>query len=92
MWRVTEGGIASHDVMGLDDETGQDGRALLSRVMRGGVRVAPTSAGRGPARCAARVAQLPAALRALDSGSPYAVRVSVALDQLASSAVIRAGG
>ena len=39
VWRVTEGGIARHDVMGLEDETAQDGRALLSRVMRDGVRV-----------------------------------------------------
>ena len=38
VWRVTEGGIAKHDVMGLEDETAQDGRALLSRVMRNGVR------------------------------------------------------
>ena len=93
VWRVTDGGIASHDVMGLDDETGQDGRALLSRVMRGGVRVAPIAPlAEVRQRCAARVAQLQAALRALDGGSPYAVRVSVALDQLARSAVIRAGG
>jgi nicotinate phosphoribosyltransferase len=93
VWRVTDGGIASHDVMGLDDETGQDGRALLSRVMRGGVRVAPIAPlAEVRQRCASRVAQLPAALRALDDGSPYAVRVSVALDQLARSAVIRAGG
>jgi nicotinate phosphoribosyltransferase len=93
VWRVSDGGIASHDVMGLDDETGQDGRALLSRVMRGGVRVAPIAPlAEVRQRCASRVAQLPAALRALDGGSPYAVRVSVALDQLARSAVIRAGG
>ena len=93
VWRVTDGGIASHDVMGLDDETGQDGRALLSRVMRGGVRVAPIARlAEVRQRCASRVAQLPAALRALDGGSPYAVRISVALDQMARSAVIRAGG
>ena len=93
VWRVADGGIASHDVMGLDDETGQDGRALLSRVMRGGVRVAPIARlAEVRQRCASRVAQLPAALRALDGGSPYAVRISVALDQMARSAVIRAGG
>ena len=93
VWRVTDGGIASHDVMGLDDETGQDGRTLLSRVMRGGVRVAPIAPlAEIRQRCAARVAQLPDAVRALDGGSPYAVRVSAALDQLARSAVTRAGG
>jgi nicotinate phosphoribosyltransferase len=92
VWRVTEGGIASHDVMGLDDETGQDGRALLSRVMRGGVRVAPSAPlAEIRKRCAARVAQIPKAVRALDGGSPYSVRVSAALDQLARSAVRRAG-
>ena len=93
VWRVTEGGIAKHDVMGLEDETGQDGRALLSRVMRHGVRVtAPVPLAEVRARCAARVAQLPASVRALESGSPYAVRISDALDQLARSAVKRAGG
>ncbi len=93
VWRVTEGGIAKHDVMGLEDETAQDGRALLSRVMRNGVRVtAPIPLAEVQERCAARVAQLPASVRALESGSPYAVRISDALDQLARSAVKRAGG
>ena len=93
VWRVTEGGIAKHDVMGLEDETAQDGRALLSRVMRNGVRVtAPVPLAEVRERCAARVAQLPASVRALENGSPYAVRISDALDQLARSAVKRAGG
>jgi nicotinate phosphoribosyltransferase len=93
VWRVTEGGIAKHDVMGLEDETGQDGRAMLSRVMRNGVRVtAPTPLAEVRERCAARVAQLPDAVRTLENGSPYAVRISDALDQLARSAVKRAGG
>lgn len=88
VWRVTEGGVATHDVMGLHDETGQDGRALLSQVMRGGTRVAPMA----PLvevrqRCLARVAQLPATVRALEPAAPYAVRVSGILDQLARSAV-----
>jgi nicotinate phosphoribosyltransferase len=92
VWRVTEGGIASHDVMGLEDETGQDGRTLLSRVLRQGVRVSPAL----PLveiqdRCRARVAQLPASVRAIDTGAPYAVRVSGALDALARSAVRHAG-
>ena len=88
VWRVTEGGIASHDVMGLEDETTQDGRALLSRVMRRGVRVAPAiPLVEVRQRCRARVAQLPAAVRALETGAPYAVRVSGALDALARSAV-----
>ena len=55
--------------MGLEDETGQDGRALLSRVMRQGVRVAPAvPLVEVRERCRARVAQLPATVRALESG------------------------
>lgn len=93
VWRVTENGITSHDVMGLADEAGQDGRALLSQVMRRGARVAPsTPLDQVQRRCKARVAQLPAALRALESGPPYTVRVSSALDQLARSAVHRVAG
>jgi nicotinate phosphoribosyltransferase len=93
VWRVTENGIASHDVMGLDDETGQDGRTLLSRVMRGGVRVAPSAPlDEVRQRCQARVAQLPPSVRALGAGPLYPVRVSAALDELARSAVRRTGG
>lgn len=92
VWRVTEGGIATHDVMGLHDETAQDGRALLSQVMRGGARVAPaTPLVDVRQRCLARVAQLPPSVRALAPGAPYAVRVSATLDQLARSAVKDAG-
>lgn len=92
VWRFAEGGLASHDVIGLEDEQGQEGRALLVRVMRSGVRVAPAA----PIddvrqRCKARVAQLPATVRALTGGVPYTVRVSEALDQL-RSAVIPASG
>jgi nicotinate phosphoribosyltransferase len=91
VWRVTEEGIATHDVMGLEDETRQDGRALLTRVMRSGVRVSPAiPLAEVQARCAARVAQLPASLRALEPGPPYTVRISSALDRLARSAVTRA--
>ena len=91
VWRVTEEGIATHDVMGLEDETRQDGRALLTRVMRSGVRVSPAiPLAEVQARCAARVAQLPATLRALEPGPPYTVRISSALDRLARSAVTRA--
>ena len=90
VWRVTEEGIARHDVMGLEDESRQDGRALLTRVMRSGVRVSPAiPLAEVQARCAARVAQLPATLRALEPGPPYTVRISSALDRLARSAVTR---
>ena len=41
VWRVTENGTATHDVMGLEDEQKQDGRPLLTRVLRQGTRVVP---------------------------------------------------
>jgi len=93
VWRITEGGIATHDVMGLEDEAGQDGRALLVRVMRHGVRVVPvTPLDHVRKRCAQRVAQLPASVRVLDEATAYTVRVSAALDELARSAVRRVTG
>lgn len=91
VWRVTEGGVARHDVMGLEGEQGQDGRPLLVRAIRNGARVqAPEPLAEAQQRCASRVAQLPPAIRALESGPPFPVRISPALDQLARSAVRRA--
>lgn len=91
VWRVTDAGIATHDVIGLDGETGQDGRPLLVRAMRHGSRVLPpVPIDEVQARALQRVAQLPAALRALAPGPQYPVRISAALDALARSAVRRA--
>ena len=93
VWRVSEGGIASHDVIGLDEERGQGGRALLVPVMRRGIPVTPApSIDEVRQRCAVRVAELPAAVRALDGGAPYTVRVSGALDQLGRSGGMSVGG
>ena len=69
--------------MGLEDETAQDGRPLLSRVMRQGVRVAARRcrwSRRSSSGARARVAQLPATCvtGASSTGAPYAVRVSAA--------------
>jgi len=90
VWRVTEGGIARHDVMGLDGESGQDGRALLVCVMRGGERVAPAvTLEESRQRAAERLAQLPDDIRSLEAGPAYDVRISTALDALARSAVQR---
>ena len=90
VWRVTEGGIAHHDVMGLDAESGQDGRALLVCVMRGGARVAPAvTLEESRQRAAERLAQLPDDIRSLEAGPAYDVRISTALDALARSAVQR---
>ncbi len=91
VWRVTEGGVAMHDVMGLDGERGQDGRPLLARVMRSGARVAPPAGlDQLQERCAQRRRQLPPGLCALDGGPAYPVRVSHDLDELARSAVVGA--
>ena len=93
VWRISQGGIASHDVIGLEDEREQEGRALLVPVIRRGVRVVPvTPMDQMRQRCTERVAQLPAAVRALDGGAAYGVRVSDALNQLARSAVVPASG
>jgi nicotinate phosphoribosyltransferase len=86
VWRVTEGGIARHDVIGLDDEGGHDGRMLLSQVMRRGERVAPAvSFEEIRRRAAERLAQLPPELRDFANGPPYTVRISPALEELARS-------
>ena len=88
VWRVTEAGIATHDVIGLEHEAAQDGRPLLVRAMRNGVRVLPPAPiDEVQARSLQRVAQLPASLRALEPGLPYPVRISGDLDALARSAV-----
>jgi nicotinate phosphoribosyltransferase len=91
VWRVTEGGVADYDVLGLEGETAQDGRPLLVRAMRQGVRVLPAAPlEETRQRAAERVAQLPASLRAIAPGPPYTVRLSPALDALVRSALTRA--
>lgn len=91
VWRVTDAGIATYDVIGLDGEAAQDGRPLLVRAMRNGARVLPpTPIDELQARALQRVAQLPEALRSLEPGPPYPVRISAALDALARSALRRA--
>ena len=89
VWRVTEGGVATGDVMGLDGERGQDGRPLLTRVMRDGRISAPAvPIAAMQQRAAGRVAQLPEALRSLgDDAPPYAVGISRALDELVRAAM-----
>jgi nicotinate phosphoribosyltransferase len=92
VWRVVERGQASHDVMGLEGEAEGDGRALLKCVMRNGQMLSPPeSLDEIRARCRARVAELPAALRDLSHVEPYPVRISSALDDLARAAVRQHG-
>jgi hypothetical protein len=87
VWRVSEKGQALHDVLGLTDETGQEGRPLLTCVMRHGQRLAPSpdlAAVQENAR--QRIGELPASVTALDAPTPLTVRISPALDALARSA------
>jgi nicotinate phosphoribosyltransferase len=90
VWRVTEAGIADYDVLGLEGETGQDGRPLLVRAMRQGVRVLPAvPIEEMRQRATERVGQLPASLRAIAPGPAYTVRISPRLDALVRSALTR---
>jgi nicotinate phosphoribosyltransferase len=87
VWRVSEKGYAPYDVIGLSDETGQEGRPLLTCVMRDGRRLAPSpdfSALQENAR--QRLGELPASVTALEAPAPLMVRISPALDALARSA------
>jgi nicotinate phosphoribosyltransferase len=87
VWRVGEPGHALYDVIGLMGETGQEGRPLLTCVMRDGQRVAQSpdfAASQQNAR--QRMNELPASVTALDSPHPLTVRISPALDALARSA------
>lgn len=84
-WRLYDAqGRFAGDRVGLADEAG-DGEALLQPVMRAGRRL--PSAGtlaQARSRCAAQLARLPEALRALEpAASPYPVEISDTLRALA---------
>ncbi len=88
VWRTVEGGTATGDVIGIADEAGGEGRPLLRQVMREGRRLAPSEpVTQMAARAASRLAQLPAGVRAIEGATPYPVRISPALDQLARAAM-----
>src|SRR4029079_11790130 len=87
VWRVSEKGQALYDVIGLTDETEQEGRPLLTCVMRNGQRLAPSpdlAALQENAR--QRIGELPTSVTALDEPVPLTARISPALDALARSA------
>jgi len=87
VWRVSEKGEALFDTIGLTDETGQEGRPLLTCVMRQGQRLAPSpdlAVVQQNAR--QRIGELPAMVTTLDAPAPLTVRISPALDALARSA------
>lgn len=85
VWRRDDaGGRLAGDRVGLADDAG-DGEPLLQPVMRAGRRL-PSSAtlAQARSRCAAQLARLPEALRALEpAASPYPVEISDTLRALA---------
>jgi nicotinate phosphoribosyltransferase len=76
------------DVIGLEDEAGQEGRPLLKPAMRQGRRINPQPPFADLRRNAAeRIAELPPSVAALNDAVPLTVRISRALDDLARSVV-----
>ncbi len=76
-------GCWSHDLVTTADEPVLGGEALLKRVMRGGIPLAPPEALEAlRARAAAGLARLPVDVRAIEPRADYPVRVSEALTRL----------
>ncbi len=94
VWRRRDGGRAVGDTVGLCDEPGPMGfEPLLRQVMRGGERtVAPVSTLEARSRCRTAVAELPSAVRRLESPAVYQVTRSAGLDQLAESVLASQAG
>ena len=87
VWRVTERGRALYDVIGLTDETEQEGRPLLKCVMQRGRRLEPSPVFTALQHNAQqRIAEMPASVTALEGAVPLTVRISAALDALARAA------
>jgi nicotinate phosphoribosyltransferase len=86
VWRRHDAdGRMREDVVSVADDH-QDGTPLLQPVMRAGRRVGPVVAlVEGRARAAAELARLPAALRRLEPGASYPVRIAPRLRALAAA-------
>lgn len=86
VWRITRDGCAVEDVLGLYGEEDQEGRPLLSLVMRGGRRVtdAPLLAATREA-CRVRLRELPPDVRRLHDWADYPVRLTDALQALSDT-------
>jgi len=85
VWRVTSGGLATHDVLGLIGET-QKGRPLLKCVMKDGKRAVATRAIDDIAHTSRRSREeLPTRVRAIDRTEPLDVTLTPALRALADS-------
>ena len=84
VWRVTNGGRASHDVLARGHEPApRNGRALLSQVMRRGYRLRPAPTMEEIRDSALRAVEaLPAEVLRLDAPADYRVVVSDGLVRL----------
>ena len=84
VWRVTDGGRATHDLLaGGEEQPPRHARPLLGRVMRRGRRVRPAPAMRTIREHAVEaVAQLPGEVLRLDEPASYRVAVSEGLVRL----------
>jgi len=88
VYRFSSGGSFQHDLIALEEERIEGGKALLARAMKDGMRL------RGPepivevrARCLEALNQLPPGLRVLsDAETSYAVHTSAPLQELARRA------
>ncbi len=87
VWRLSQNGRATGDVLALASEPSPGGRPLLSQVMRGGQRLHASPGIEEVRRHAAdAVRELPDGLRRLQEWDAYPVRPSEALEALASRA------
>jgi len=82
IFRVEQDGLADHDVLGRNDETGH-GRPLMRQVMKDGVRLPEGRVSLDEAHeCAKReLDRLPARVRHIEAARPpYRVELSAALE------------
>jgi nicotinate phosphoribosyltransferase len=87
VWRLSQNGRATGDVLALASEPSPGGRPLLSQVMRGGRRLQRPSKIDDVRRHAAdAIGELPDESRRLQAWDAYPVRPSEALQELASHA------
>lgn len=84
VWRRESDGVLAGDTVGLEHETGHEGRPMLRQVMVDGAAVeAEGSLAEARERCAAALASLPSQWRSLGAGeSPPLVSTSDELDAL----------
>jgi nicotinate phosphoribosyltransferase len=78
VWRVLRGGVASGDVVALEEERPpSSARPLLQMVMRSGQRLSTDlSLAQLRDQCRARIAELPGPLHRIDLTAPYPVEPS----------------